>query len=797
MSLSLKRALAGAATLLFTLNSHAEVIEPSAQFGLGSVSSKGSVIAPLPDMSKLDLNRGKPGGAYRYGVVVPMKGVNVFSDGVWSDLRGEMRLWQMDIVSPGAKSVDAHFSNLQLPEGAALYIVSGDRSVVRGPFNADTMSTSGEFFSPYVPGETLHIELMIPASQIADLELEIASVTHGYRGLFDEEMAKSGSCNVDVACPLGNGWDDQIDAVGHYTFQQGGSSYVCTGTLIANTDGSTDPLFLTANHCLSSQSTASSVVVYWNFQSATCRTPGSSSSGTPLNRNIATHSQSGATLLANNASSDFALLRLDTAVPSGADAYWAGWDRRDQTHTGAIGIHHPAGHAKRISLENQALSISSYSGNPGSGSTHLRVADWDEGTTEGGSSGSALFNLSGRIIGQLHGGSAACGNNQPDWYGRLAASWSGGGSSSSRLSNWLDPAGSGAQTLDGYRSGTTPPPPPPPGNTELENGVPETGLSASTGNSVMYTMEVPADAEDLVFEISGGSGDADLYVRFGAAPTTSTYDCRPYAGGNAETCEEANPDAGTWYVMVRAYETFSNVTLEGSFDTATPPPPPPGGNALSNGVPVTGLGAATGSEIYYTMDVPSGASDLSFAIAGGSGDADLYVRFGAEPTTGTYDCRPYESGNNETCDISTVQAGTYHVMLRAYSTFSGVTLEGSYTEGGTQPSYFENTANVNLTDLQTSTSAISVSRSGNAPSDLQVGVNIVHTYRGDLEIDLEAPDGTLYRLKNRNGNDGADNLNTTYTVNASSESANGTWRLRVLDAYNGDTGYIDSWNLTF
>ncbi|MFH9067417.1 S8 family peptidase [Streptomyces coeruleorubidus] len=94
-------------------------------------------------------------------------------------------------------------------------------------------------------------------------------------------------------------------------------------------------------------------------------------------------------------------------------------------------------------------------------------------------------------------------------------------------------------------------------------------------------------------------------------------------------------------------------------------------------------------------------------------------------------------------------------------------------------------------------SPISVTgRSGNAPSALQVGVDITHTYRGDLVIDLVAPDGSAYRLKSA-ASDSADNVNTTYTVNASGESANGTWKLRVQDTAAQDTGTLNGWKLTF
>nr|WP_189529760.1 M28 family metallopeptidase [Streptomyces roseolilacinus] len=126
------------------------------------------------------------------------------------------------------------------------------------------------------------------------------------------------------------------------------------------------------------------------------------------------------------------------------------------------------------------------------------------------------------------------------------------------------------------------------------------------------------------------------------------------------------------------------------------------------------------------------------------------------------------------------------------------TLSAGTTEPPTGDTY-ENTADVTIPDNGTAaTSSVTVSgRTGNAPSALKVGVDIVHTWRGDLVVDLVAPDGTAYRLKNSSGNDSADNVRETYTVDASSEPANGTWRLRVQDVAQYDTGYISGFSLTF
>ena len=229
------------------------------------------------------------------------------------------------------------------------------------------------------------------------------------------------------------------------------------------------------------------------------------------------------------------------------------------------------------------------------------------------------------------------------------------------------------------------------------------------------------------------------------------------------------------------------------------PDPEPGDTVLTKGVAKTGLSASTGNSLNYTMAVPSGASNLTFTMSGGTGDADLYVRFGSAPTDTTYTCRPYLNGNNETCTIAAPSAGTYYVRVKAYSSFSGVSLVGNYDTGGGggQPQTYTNSGDYTISDNSTVESPITVSgRSGNAPSSVPVAVDIRHTYKGDLRVDVVAPDGSIYNIHNRSGGS-ANNIIGTATLNLSSEALNGTWKLRVNDNYNGDTGYINSWSITF
>ena len=172
---------------------------------------------------------------------------------------------------------------------------------------------------------------------------------------------------------------------------------------------------------------------------------------------------------------------------------------------------------------------------------------------------------------------------------------------------------------------------------------------------------------NLNFDMSGGTGDADLYVKFGATPTENSYDCRPYENGNTESCNIADIKSGRYHVMLRAYSNFSNTQLTASYDEGSTD------GKLENGV-ATVVAAVTAEQKYFYIDVPAGTTSLNFSISGGTGDADLYMQFGAKPTLNQYQCRPYKNGNNETCTISNVQPGRYHVMLNAYSQFSDVSL---------------------------------------------------------------------------------------------------------------------------
>jgi vibriolysin len=207
----------------------------------------------------------------------------------------------------------------------------------------------------------------------------------------------------------------------------------------------------------------------------------------------------------------------------------------------------------------------------------------------------------------------------------------------------------------------------------LTNNVPATGINGATGSQQFWKLDVPTNQTTLTFTISGGTGDADLYVQSGAKPTLTSYACRPHKAGNVETCSFTPPAAGTYWVMLNGSAAYAGVSLVGKYSSS-------GGDGvtvLSNGVAVMGISGASSSSAYWKVQTPAGAS-LTVQISGGTGDADLYTKFNAKPTTSSYDCRPYVSGNNESCKVTSTQAGYYYVRVRGYQAYSGVSLVASW-----------------------------------------------------------------------------------------------------------------------
>jgi len=379
-------------------------------------------------------------GPYRFGFNHEVS-FNPNNSGTWDVIKEDHRIWRLAVRSKDALSINLLFNNFNLPEGAKLFIYSIDKRDILGAFTHRNNQADGQFATGFLFTDTVIIEYYEPAGVAFEGTLNLARVTHGYRSVGDyanKAFGSSGSCNMNVGCPQTAGWEDQIRSTAMLVT---GSSGFCSGTLINNTAQDGTPFFLSANHC---HRDPGGVVFWFNWQSETCSNPSTSPS-----RDV----MSGAVTRSRNSASDFWLMELNQQIPDEYNVYFSGWNRTldDAIDGYIVGIHHPRGDIKKFSYTNDGVTRSSYLGATNSGTTHWRVGFWEGGTTtEPGSSGSSLYDSNQRLIGQLHGGYAACGNTREDWYGRLGVSWTGGGTPSTRLSDWLDPAGSGVMVLDGF-----------------------------------------------------------------------------------------------------------------------------------------------------------------------------------------------------------------------------------------------------------------------------------------------------------------------------------------------------------
>jgi lysyl endopeptidase len=344
--------------------------------------------------------------------------------------------WTHQVTAPNATSLNFGFTKFYLPKGAELNIYSADHSEFIRTFTAADNNINNELWTPIIESDDVIIELTVPEAGLKELSFELGHVGQGFR-TFGESTQKAGDCNIDVACSDSKGWEKEVNSVA--VISTGGSTF-CTGFMVNNTAQDKTPYFMTANHCRITASTAPSLVTYWNYQTSTC---GGARDGKK------TDFQSGSQFLSASAKSDFTLVKLLSQPKAEWHVNYAGWNASPEVGTPTTVIHHPNTDEKSISFDNDPSVLASYGGStsPGDG-THVEVLDYDKGTTEPGSSGSPLFNDKHQVIGQLHGGGAACGNDLSDYYGRFYISWEGGKTSSTSLKEHLDPGKTGKISVD-------------------------------------------------------------------------------------------------------------------------------------------------------------------------------------------------------------------------------------------------------------------------------------------------------------------------------------------------------------
>ena len=456
-----------------------------------------------PDLTAVyaeDAESDEKGRPYRVGINIPVS-YSINNSGTWLELPNGDKIWRMGVRIPGAQALSLYFSSpVQIPDGGKLHAYNERHSQYVGAYTHNTPTFQA---MELIQGDLITLEYYMPAGSTELPTIEIHEIAYYYRGVearvawFRDGEAISqdrahGSCEVDAMCSESAGFTDQRNSAVHYSFVAGGT-FVCSASLVNNTANDCKPYVLSANHCgdPDASSDITNHVWYFNYQRPTC-VPGNTGKYT----GALSQTMSGGTFRASSSlgihpaangsqvdGSDFVLVELNSAIPAAYNPYFAGWNRGTTAATSGKCYHHPAGDEKKISTYTTTLTNATYNG--GWSGAHWAVT-WaattnGHGVTEGGSSGSPIFDQNGRIVGHLSGGSSFCSTpTASDLYGKFNKAWdTDGTTNSSQLKPWLDPGNTGVTTLNGTFSPCAPVAP-------VANFV-ASATTVTTGTTVTFT----------------------------------------------------------------------------------------------------------------------------------------------------------------------------------------------------------------------------------------------------------------------------------------------------------------------
>ena len=381
--------------------------------------------------------------------------VNLSPDnaGQWHTLASGQRIWQLTIHSANATSINLIFSQYKLPPGGQLFIYNKEMSHILGAFTEANNKTNGILPTMPVMGDEITVEYQAPLQPAFEAELCIGSINHDYTNVFNHlklgYFGDSEVCEKDVSC-FTNELYKKIRRSTVKIIING--TELMSGTLLNTTNNDGRPYIITAAHGFKDYSySAAKTLFVFNYQVPLCYTEiegtreQSIAGGTIL---------SYSPLVNDNTCLDFALVAISIPVPTAYRPYFAGWNRQSISPTNSFCIHHPAGDVKKISFDDNALTMATLHTSDLTYYTngHWKVGQWDEGVTEGGSSGAGLFNPSGQLIGGLSAGAASCSSPYNDYFFRFDLAWNTYADSSRQLACWLDADQTNAPAVNAFEA---------------------------------------------------------------------------------------------------------------------------------------------------------------------------------------------------------------------------------------------------------------------------------------------------------------------------------------------------------
>lgn len=416
----------------------------------------------VEDMKAVDAWQVSQGAPLKVGTLIDTD-LSIDNAGNWTTLPDGKKIWQLRLQAKDAIALMVSFNDFHIPENGQLFIYNSDKTQVIGAFTYRTNPPTKEYATEFIAGDEIILEYEAGSQTNEQPRISIDAIGYGYNHLYisrtkaDTGPGASGFCMVNINCEEGDAWQTEKNGVCLMTLIIGNYIYYCSGSLVNNTAEDLKPYILSAYHCIDldetvTQQDLNKYVFYFHFERTSCENTSAAASYRTI---TGCKKVAGIPL---DGGSDGLLLLLNQNIPEHYDVYYNGWDRSNTAAKSGAGIHHPAGDYMKISTFSKTATAGTWYGIDsivGATRAHWNVIFEQtangHSVTEGGSSGSPLFNQNKLIVGTLSGGASSCEKpNQSNTYGKLYFHWDQySNADTARMDIYLDPAKTGAAQLPG------------------------------------------------------------------------------------------------------------------------------------------------------------------------------------------------------------------------------------------------------------------------------------------------------------------------------------------------------------